>query len=738
MKGKVEKMTNPQEDFPGVKEARMELIKGMPRLLINGKPVPPLTFFFNTDMQKDKFLAPQVKLSAEAGVHIYSTPFDLWPWNEKVEPEDYAPADDLMDRFIKVDPEAVFILRIGSEPCPPVDEYHPAYRPVWEGWKDVPEGENVKFADGSELPVSLGSEYFWELFKKRLTRMIRHYEASPYAKRILVYHIGGHNTNEWFPKEFRSQGLDYSLANLRGFRSWLWAKYKNDGELATAWAKPGITFETAAIPIPEPGRFPLEPAPEGKPIIAFYDLPGERDWVDFSEYTTDTVVRRISEAAEIIKRETGGKKLTLFFYGYMLDLYGSMGGHWGMERMLKNPNVDILGGPSSYLPIEERLTGGVMGSMAGIDSVGAHGKLWIDEMDLPTHLIDAKNDVPWWFEGVFKIRSKTFDETNNLLQRNVAELLVHRTGTWWMDVLAAGSFNHPRLFEILNRQINGPYGEVYRNPKPYRPDVGVILNETSVFYVKSDIDVFLHTLPWLRNKCVKSGATVGFYYLNDFIDGVVPPCKAYVFPNLFYLTDEQIVGINQRLDREGATAIWQYAPGIIGPTGVDPKRCAKVTGIHVGIQDGRMGSQGEGQFADLRWGWMEDHVVSPRLFVQDEEAEVIGRYLSDGLISAARKRVGQHESVLLTDFHLETGILRLLFEKAGAHIWTRNDEVLYTDGVTLMVHSGKLEKLPVSLPAGMRAEEMDEKRTEQRGDTLMVEFTEEATSRWFTLKPAEE
>ena len=40
------------------------------QIVIDGAAVPPLIFFFNTDVRNDRYLAPQVKLAAAAGVYL--------------------------------------------------------------------------------------------------------------------------------------------------------------------------------------------------------------------------------------------------------------------------------------------------------------------------------------------------------------------------------------------------------------------------------------------------------------------------------------------------------------------------------------------------------------------------------------------------------------------------------------------------------------------------------------------
>ena len=73
-----------QTVFANVKRAAIVPDHGVPKLTINGKPVLPYIFFYNTSLPME-FLAPQVKAAAENGVHIYSMDFVGWSWLEEGE-----------------------------------------------------------------------------------------------------------------------------------------------------------------------------------------------------------------------------------------------------------------------------------------------------------------------------------------------------------------------------------------------------------------------------------------------------------------------------------------------------------------------------------------------------------------------------------------------------------------------------------------------------------------------------
>jgi hypothetical protein len=651
-------------------------------------------FFYNLETSTPRdFLDAEVRHAANNGIHLYSTTFDWWPWDSS---EDYAAADRQMDLFLKTDPDAVFLLRIDVGP--------PA---TWSGWKNrerLRETDDIRYANGSSVPVSAASETYHQAFLSALRRLIRHYEASSYAGHILGYHVTGQNSGEWFANGYWQHGPDYSQANTQAFRGWLKARYADDASLAKAWGRKGVTLATARIPVFKKGRFPIHDEKRGK-IDAFYRLPKERDWVDYALYMSDLTSQRLLEIAHVIRVETAGKRLITFFYGYVFELDGSISGHLRMDRLLRSPDIDVLVAPFSYTG---RDPGGAGNAMTALDSVAAHGKLWIDEDDLRTYLDhEGEPDVR---------RPANSAETASVLARNLATALVHRAGTWWMDLKGIGSFDDPQLWRVMADYGLPLYSRLNRNPQPFRPAVAVIVDERSVAFQKNDREMTLQRKS-LRDAIAKSGASVGYYYLEDFLEGTVPRCPAYFFVNEFYLDDDQIAKIRARLESEHATAIWQYATGYLGPAGADVRRSSQLTGIHLVRSDGRTGGLS----------------YAPRLAVADPNAVEIGRYQSDGRLSAVSKNTGSFQSVFVGNTSLSPAVLRMLLERAGVHIWSDSEDVIRTDGQILAIHSSGPGPRKIHLPAATAIATLGGEILARAPDPLEISFDAAGETRWFLL-----
>ena len=284
---------------------------------------------------------------------------------------------------------------------------------------------------------------------------------------MIAYHHGGVDV-EWINAGYREKGPDVGDAATAAFRAWLREEHGSDAALQAAWRRKDVTLDTAQVPFSEEW-FPIRTREADVPLPVFHKLPAERDWVDYKAFATDMTADRVLQGARAVREATGGKKLSVSFYGYAYDLPGGLGGHQGMSRVLRSPDIDVLVSPISYVTFDDRMAGGPAGFMTAVDSVALHGKMWMNEDDLRTWIIDPDKGLPPWLgESGFGPRSASFAETRALLLRNYAAILVHRAGTWWMDLIGAGAFNDIGLWQALE-EVLPLYEELLADPRPYRP-----------------------------------------------------------------------------------------------------------------------------------------------------------------------------------------------------------------------------------------------------------------------------
>ena len=712
--------------FNGVSEAHIDKVNGMTRLIINGKPAPPLMFMDQENfLDRVQYLAPQVQDAAARGIHLFQMSLHAWPWdNQGQAPLDFSYIDQVMDNLIKADPQAILLLRVDGAPGP---GWKPPVAPTAADYTKSP---NFQFAPPGN--ISIASDIFFNGFLTSVPHLLQYLENSSYGAHILGYNImEPPGDGEWYPRE-AYYGPDYSPVNTQHFRNWLQSKYETDAALSAAWGFP-VTIATAQVPPPQPGRFPWNGiiGLTSNPVNAFYEIPQEQDWVDYSAYTSDLFSQRILDAAQVFRSQPGGKRLIGLYNGYFLNLPGSYTGHLRFDRLMASPNIDfIAAGISGY----DQVAGGAGGLDDPIETTLGHGKFWFMEQDQVTYL---SLESP--FPPVVLSSAVTTDltQTVDVLQRDLASALVHRTGTWWFDINENGSFDDPAMWSPMSDYGVPLFTQLYADPQPYRPDVALIIDLTSITFQKVDTDAVNFQRGLLRTALAKTGVTYGVYTLNDFLDGTLPPCKVYIFANVNYLTDDQIAQIQARLNGEGATAIWQYAPGFLGPTGPDVTRASTLTGIQLAQSDGFETSSGVGLLSGYNWGIAANNVFSPRLVVTDPSAEVLGRYQLDNQVSTARKKVGNFESVFSGEYGFPNAgtwppdPLRALLQTTGVHIWSTADDTIHTDGNLLVVSAAAVGPDTISLPAGVSATPLG--GGSPSTGTLNLTFSRVGETLWFQL-----
>jgi len=351
----------------------------------------------------------EIELAAAAGIHFHSFGLPM-PWQHPNEKPDFSAVRRRMDEFLKHDPEGLVIPRIGMEP------------PEW--WRKANPDECMVYDDGTRGWSCVASEKWRDYAAEQLRQLVRFLEWN-YGDHILGYHPCGQNTGEWFYKDsWRRKLSGFSPAMERGFREWLREKYHDDiNSLNRSWGAQLADFDAVKVPTKEERLEAL--------CGSFRDPERQRKVIDFTEYMQVAMVEPLERFARIVKEETGGRKLVVFFYGYLFE-FGPLwagapnSGHYALSRLLKCPDIDILCSPISYF---DRGSGGIGAFMSPVDSVQLHGKLWLNEDDTRTHL--SSPDAGYG-------RVDTPQQTRWVHQRNFANIFVRRAACWWMDLPGLG------------------------------------------------------------------------------------------------------------------------------------------------------------------------------------------------------------------------------------------------------------------------------------------------------------
>ncbi|MCX5768836.1 MAG: beta-galactosidase [Candidatus Hydrogenedentes bacterium] len=615
---------------------------------------------YPTESASSTAYVQQVRLARDAGVHIYSFGMPM-PWPRAGTEPDFSEVDRTIETTLREDPQALLLPRFDMIP------------PGW--WLDEHPGDRMLFDDGATVSVSVASEAWRAEMQTHLRALVRHCEAK-YGDHILGYHPCGQHTGEWFyERSWEPRLSDFSPAMNTGFRNWVQAKYGTVDALRAAWNRPDITFDSVQVPTAERQLHTT--------LGLFRDPASERDVIDYFYYKQIAMEEPLELMARAIKEETRGNKLTCFFYGYLFDMHGiPMGpqhsGHLAMARMLQCPDVDILCSPISYL---DRELGGAGMFMSAVDSVRAHGKLWLNEDDTRTYLTPPASGFG---------RVDTPQGTMWVHQRNFAQIWPRRLATWYMDLGGNGWLNGKDLWDNIER-LQQFYREYLAEPARWTPDVALIVDEDSPKYAASTIQLGCPLVYEMRSQYFRMGAPFGIYLLSDLVAGNVPPSKVYFFANCYRLDARQRKAVLRAT--RGKTAVWFYGGGFLSDTAND-SNMIQMIGLHlrrgapeVGAGVNRVvppapgvgGVSAPALAAGLSEPFRNVTMLDPLWIVDDPGADIIARYPSGGA-AVASKQTDDGLRVYVGALHCPAKLLRNILAASGVHVYSDSDDVLLTNG----------------------------------------------------------
>ncbi len=514
---------------------------------------------------------------------------------------------------------------------------------------------------------------------------------------------------------------DYSPPARRQFRAWLRRKYGTEDNLRRAWHEGKTTFETADPPN-ERERYSTTHG-------IFFDPAISERVPDYFAFFNEMVSDVLLETAWV-KELTHRKKIVGAFYGYLWCNFPNLSvvhtGHLGMGRVFSSPDIDFIASPYTY---DNKGIGGPNNSQTLPADAQLHGKLYFNEVDTETYLHQRQ-----WRWGNSLRNPKNFEETEALLVRDYAYALTNGFGMWWTD-LFGGTFHDDRIIDLLSRfkSIDNRYLEADRHSAA---DIAVVLDESSFTYFGDGEPLFNALLTAQKQwELGFIGAPWDPYLLSDIDNPRLRDYKLYIFLNTFHVTPRERKAIQTCLKRNGATAVWVYAPGYI-QNNLSVDNIQALTGIHVAETD----SAGElhvdissfdspytrelpnptAYGTDVNVAgikhWYDHQLylkdprdpslqrdlpgfrISPQFWSDDPRVEVLGTLAGVNKPGLVVKQMPGWTSIYSSAPILPAALLRNIARAAGCHIYSDGGDVVYADREFLGVYSPAGGKRTIHLP----------------------------------------
>ena len=644
--------------------------------------------------EKYDVMQSTLRLAKEADVEFVTTMVEC-PWPRPGEAPDWVVTDTTMDHILAVMPEAKIVPRFEVT------------APAW--WYEAHPDDLFGYHPGAQFPQRPIESFCSPLWRREalehLRMLVNHLEEK-YGEHIVGYHPCPSREEEYFwPGSMATPDFcGYGPREVAAWRAWLARKYGSDAALKQAWSTSEVTLETAQVPSPE--RYATCDA-----VGVFLRPATCRDLIDHNEFLSDEMADVLLEFAHAIRELCGKNRLTVAFYGYLLETAAAYHqpaiGHDALERVLASPDVDILCSPVSYW---DRLEGGGGYVMAPVESVTNAGKLWFMEDDDRTHLA-ASGDMG----GIAPMNyARNRESAQHILLRNLGQQLVRNLGSWWMDLGSWRWFEDPALWEMM-RAVEAADRFKLDHPTPYRPPVALFVDEraynysTAAIYVPGDeaagrpaqflrhpASTHAPLISASRKPLARLGTGVGHYLLTDLLKGEMPGARLCVFTNAWVLTAAERAMLRQR--SQGRFALWCLAPGYVDPeNGMDVKQIEELTGFQVAPLEGsaaRVLATSEGLAAGLDEDFPLDEPPLAMAVVEQPGDLVLARWPSGEAAIVQRGSAIYNASTALS-----WPLLRHAARAAGVHLYTDQECICYTDGQFIVLHGIRDETVTVTLPA---------------------------------------
>ena len=717
---------------PGRTLAGVKVHRGTPTLFINGEPhngmawatYGPTAEVFGDFTQAGVTLYTFSGTPTEAGYGLSKT---AWVAPDQF---DYSEFDRRVLMLLGVNPNAYFFPRLYLHAPQWWSERHPDDVVL----ADSGDGQPRPFIHSGGKPApSWASEAWRRDTVTALRRMIAHIEASPYADRVIGYHLASGTTEEWMMwGANENEWVDYSPANVARFRQWLRGKYGSIAQLRGAWRNQQATFDSAALPTKAQRQW--------TGLGALRDPTREQATIDFYRYNSDLVADTINLFAKAVKEATRREKVVGVFYGYLLQLCGEQrqqnAGHLALARVLESPDVDFLTSPTSYA--FRQLGGeGTAHFMSLFDGVKLHGKLWFNENDVRTSV--SGGQVGEWG------RPANLDGDFVQQDKELALALVNGAAQWWFDV-GGNTYSHPRLMGRIGELVQAATTASSLDRSAV-DEIALVVDEQSLCYLRVGDPLgnwlLLGHLPALQ----RIGAPVGHYLVTDLPrragnsraqDRPFARHKVFFLPTSFAPTAEDRRAVDT-LKRDGHVLVFFGTPGVYREGQLDEAAMRDFTGIRlrltnepaalrVTLRDGHAITAG---LAGSAYG--VEHNTSPACFADDPEATVLG-ILPGGRAGLVMKPQHGWTAIYSAAPLMPGPLMRRIAELGRVHWYTAPADVVWATHDLVGVSVNRPGPRVITLPRP--ATVTDLYRGTRLGESLrsfQAEFDERAT-RVFVLK----
>lgn len=634
-------------------KAEIKHVNNVPKLLINNTPTVPFMSFVNSDAEHPKskeINGRQVLYAGKyGGVHLHQVNASVWKEGNGL---NFSRLDEALNRVVGNDPEGYIILRIDlSREC--LSEYYPG--------SDI-----VKYVDGTYgKQVSIASEKWKNRSLGILNSTIDYIQKNHvYSSRIVGYNFTAGGGREWFQYNFVESGFDVSEVNISKFKKWLKEKYEIIPQIDKLYEKLGNGWVAGTDNL-------------------LYTHVDDADVLDYLDYYNEMVAGIIGEFASLIKRATERRAIVGIYYGYQLELPDAKSGHFALNKILINNDIDFLASPVCYL---NRNEGGIGAEMTLIEAIHSRGKMYFYECDFrsPHNSLDL-----FVGEGINKSIA-THEYLIEVFRRQIGYQMLKGAGGWTYDLAGRGWYDHIGFWEEIKDMTN-----LYREYDSIRPapssEIVLIVDEDGFKHAADPWRINRYMMNYFRDELYKSSVNFGMYTLNDLIEGRVPKsAKLYFMIGSFDIEEVIANKLVERLHQKDKTTVWLWS---FGDT---PKSTIKqLTGMDVDVSLNytlpkiRLTKVGKNILRVKGRLKFPIEKKVPLTYVKSNESGVNVLGKTKGLNTFVESEINGSKQIFYGTYYIKANLIKSLAKYSGAHVYSLNEDPMLSNSNMIVFHSAK-------------------------------------------------
>ena len=643
--------------YAEIKKEHVTATGGKPELYVDGKKTVPLWYAlstFPTARPWNQCSQEGIKNFSDCGIDIVCVCTNLHEgWQENGE---YNPETLYRDIFevLAANPNAKIVTRLQVSP------------PYW--WlRKYPE-EIVKFfrekeIDGKtqyvevqntdrgtygdyifdrrvpveELKASMASEKFLHDCGEMLKQLCEKVKEHPLGKHLIGIQVAYGACGEWHYWGANVR-TDYSKPMQKLFRKIVRERYQTEEELKRFYGE-GATFDNVTLATPEERA-----ATYGKICMS----PEKHARVIDSMRTFSVAsVEAIRYLCKKIK-ENWKEILAGSFYGYFFHAESAGAAHCEPHRLFADENVDFLAGPCAYTLNKVAGNANMLRHVA--ESCRLNGKLFLCEMDQGF----ASNTGGGIATKAEPYVCESEEEYAAILKRNIMENILLGNGAWYFDHRVTandclkekeGYWNTPERLKTI-AEMQKACEKLLDKPYKKTTDVLLVVDTERLYYkwLNSAKFDFIQAL-------LKSGAGVDRLYLSDIEKCDISRYKCVIFLDCRAMAQKTYDYIRNTVMSDGRTVVLANDFAEVIEKTTNENRIAEIIGENRGES------------------YKEYEKENCRICVMPE-------------------------TVTEREFYYD------LFQRAGAHIYADNGEVIIADNEMVMMHCKGIPTTTLHLHCG--------------------------------------